>query len=155
MINENKIGEIAMVIIPAIGSLSLGIVIGWLVRYFIRRYSSFGPKALSSTISILAGGGVLKYFDPNANIIWFYPIGLLIGFIIYTVIAIWELGRLNPSPAQEKNKGFVSSSDDDDDDSDKGGSSGSLPPDHPYLDPPDLPGSDGPLGFPGPGKHEF
>ncbi|HCJ67087.1 MAG TPA: hypothetical protein DHV62_07135, partial [Elusimicrobia bacterium] len=66
-----------MSIIAVVGSLSLGIVIGWLVRYFIRRFKSFTPKALGSVVSIIAGGAVIKFLEADKSVWWFYPIGLL------------------------------------------------------------------------------
>jgi len=75
-------------IVPAIGSTSLGIVIGWLVRYFIRRFDKFGPAVLGSVISILLGGAVIKFLEVDKSVWWFYPIGLLAGFIIYQIIVM-------------------------------------------------------------------
>lgn len=80
----------------AIGATSLGIVAGWLVRYFIRRFDSFTPKTLSAVLSILFGGAIVSFFDADKSLFWFYPIGLLIGFAIYTIIAILAGGIHNP-----------------------------------------------------------
>jgi predicted membrane channel-forming protein YqfA (hemolysin III family) len=77
-----------MSIIPAIGSTSLGIVIGWLVRYFIRRFTTFTPMVFGSLVSIILGGAALKFLDADKTVWWFYPIGLLLGFIIYHVGSI-------------------------------------------------------------------
>lgn len=77
-----------MDIISAIGATALGIVVGWLVRYFIRRFESFTPKALGSVVSIIAGGAIISFLKTDMSVWWFYPIGLLIGFIVYTIIAI-------------------------------------------------------------------
>jgi len=76
------------VIIQIIGSLSLGIVIGWLVRYFIRRFKTFTPQALGSVVSIMVGGGLVKFLGANQTVLFCYPIGLLLGFVGYTLIAI-------------------------------------------------------------------
>ena len=76
-----------MKIVAAIGSTALGIVIGWLVRYFIRRFENFTAAALGSVVSIIIGGAVVKFLGPDASTLWFYPIGLLLGFVIYQVIA--------------------------------------------------------------------
>lgn len=80
-------------IIPEIGSTSLGIVMGWLVRYFIRRFDKFNPKVFSSVVSILVGGVIVKYLGTDQNVLWFYPIGLLLGFAIYHVIATIEVNK--------------------------------------------------------------
>jgi uncharacterized membrane protein YfcA len=79
-----------MSIVPALGSLSLGVVVGLLVRYFIRRFKTFGPAALGSVISIIVGGAVIKFLEADTTVFWFYPIGLLAGFLIYFALAIWE-----------------------------------------------------------------
>ena len=80
-------------VIPAIGATSLGIVIGWLVRYFIRRFDKFTPAVFGSLISILLGSAVMKFLSADKTIWWFYPIGLLIGFIVYQIIAMVEISR--------------------------------------------------------------
>lgn len=74
-------------IVPAVGSTSLGVVMGFLVRYFIRRFDTFAPGVLSSVISIVLGGAVIKFLGADKNVWWFYPIGLLLGFVAYQIIA--------------------------------------------------------------------
>jgi len=77
--------------IAAIGSTCFGIVFGWLVRYFLFRFDKFNVQILGSTVSVITGGGVIGYFtkfSPDKTVVWFYPIGLLIGFVIYTIGAI-------------------------------------------------------------------
>jgi hypothetical protein len=81
------------IVIPAIGATSLGIVIGWLVRFFIWRFKTFSPSVLSSVISILLGGAVTKFLSHDENVWWFYPIGLLIGFVVYQIIATIEIRK--------------------------------------------------------------
>lgn len=76
-----------MNIVPAIGATALGIVIGWLVRYFIRRFDKFGPPVFGSVISIILGGAAIKFLEADRSVWWFYPIGLLLGFVIYQIIA--------------------------------------------------------------------
>lgn len=77
-----------MNLVPAIGATALGIAIGWLVRYFIRRFDKFGPKVVGSAISIILGGAAIKFLEADKSVWWFYPIGLLLGFAIYQIIAI-------------------------------------------------------------------
>ena len=74
-------------IVPALGSTSLGIVIGWLIRYFIRRFKKFTPSILSSVISLAFGGVAIKFLDADRTVVWFYPIGVLLGFVAYHIIA--------------------------------------------------------------------
>src|SRR4051812_13252283 len=80
-------------VIPAIGATCLGIVVGWLVRYFIRRFDKFTPSVFGSLISILLGSAVMKVLTADKMTWWFYPIGLLLGFIAYQVIAMRETSR--------------------------------------------------------------
>jgi glycopeptide antibiotics resistance protein len=80
-------------IVPAIGTTCLGIVIGWLVRYFIRRFKKFSPSILSSVITIILGGAALKFLSVDKSTLWFYPIGLLIGFVVYQVIVMFLFPR--------------------------------------------------------------
>jgi uncharacterized membrane protein len=77
-----------MNIVAAIGATCLGVVIGWLVRYFIRRFEKFGPAVLGAVVSVVLGGAVVKFLEADKSVWWFYPIGLLIGFVIYQII-VW------------------------------------------------------------------
>lgn len=95
-----------MSIVAAIGSLSLGIVVGWLVRYFIRRFKSFTPKALGSVVSLIVGGAITSFLEADKSVWWFYPIGLLVGFAAYTVIALWAIRNKKDSEAI-KNAGDI------------------------------------------------
>ena len=78
--------------IPAIGATCLGAVVGWLVRYFIRRFDKFGPAALGSVISIVLGGAVIKFLEADRSVWWFYPIGLVVGMGIYQLIVSFGSG---------------------------------------------------------------
>lgn len=79
--------------IPAIGATALGIVVGWLVRYFIRRFTTWTPSILGSVITITLGGAAIKFLDNDKTVLWFYPIGLLIGFVIYQIIVMLSLAN--------------------------------------------------------------
>lgn len=69
--------------VPPLGAICLGMVVGWVVRYFIQRFDSFTPQALTAVIGIVAGGAAIKFVQTDPNLIWFYPIGLVIGFVVY------------------------------------------------------------------------
>lgn len=77
-----------MVNVPAIGATSLGVVVGWLVRYFVPRFETFTPAILTSVISIGLGGVVIKFLENDKTVLWYYPIGLLIAFIAYQIIVM-------------------------------------------------------------------
>jgi O-antigen/teichoic acid export membrane protein len=102
--------------IPAIGATCLGAVIGWLVRYFIRRFERFGPAALASIVSLILGGAVVKFLEADRSVWWFYPIGLFVGMAIYQVIAIRYGRSPNTDPSSPGN----------DDGSAKGGGGGGV-----------------------------
>ena len=78
--------------IPDLGAACLGIVIGWLARYFLTRFRSFTPKIMASVVSILVGGAAVEFLSMGTgggpNTVWFYPIGLLVGFVVYTIVAV-------------------------------------------------------------------
>jgi hypothetical protein len=77
-------------VVPIVGCISLGIVIGWLTRYFIYRFKEFNSQILSSVVMLLVGGTVVRFLEEDATIWWYYPIGLLAGFIIYTAGGLWK-----------------------------------------------------------------
>ncbi len=76
-----------MSLVPAVGAMCLGIVIGWLTRYFVFRFNSFKPMTLTAVISAIVGGTVVGFLGADKSVWWFYPIGLLIGFVVYAVVA--------------------------------------------------------------------
>lgn len=74
--------------IPFIGAACLGMVVGFLVRYFIRRFDKYGPAALGSVLTIVLGGAAVKYLQEDKSVWWCYPIGLFLGFVIYQLAVI-------------------------------------------------------------------
>lgn len=69
------------------GSLSLGMLVGVLVGFFVQESRTWAHRELSAAVAALAVTGVLAIlrFDAHQREIWFYPIGLVVGFIIGTV----------------------------------------------------------------------
>lgn len=76
-----------MNIVEPLGAISLGIVIGWLVSYFVRRYEDFTPQTLGATVPLIVGGIIVKFLERSSSAIWFYPIGVLIGFALNIFLA--------------------------------------------------------------------
>jgi ABC-type transport system involved in multi-copper enzyme maturation permease subunit len=81
----NTEGEV-MDWVVALGTVSLGVVIGTLVGFYVGEAKELTRRVVTSAISIFAGAGVLAIFQflgaysSAGHEVWFYPIGLAIGF---------------------------------------------------------------------------
>lgn len=74
--------------VPAtLGSLALGLFVGWLVIYFLRRTKRFDVKGLSLVISAVVGSAVLKFLGAGQSM-WFYPIGLVLSLVVVWILAV-------------------------------------------------------------------
>jgi hypothetical protein len=72
--------------IVASGSLCLGLLIGILIAWYMLDVKEVNLTALYSSVAIAVGGSVLgffKFLSPGgtADALWFYPIGLFLGFV--------------------------------------------------------------------------
>jgi hypothetical protein len=80
----------------ASGSICLGTLIGALVGWFINEAKEMNFRVLSSSVAIFTGGGVVVLFaflsKQSSHEIWLYPVGLLLGFVIVTVVEIVQYG---------------------------------------------------------------
>ena len=76
----------------ATGSVSLGLLVGAMVGWFVSEAEKMDHKALWAAVSIVSGGGVLALFGAFSNTmpseVWLYPAGALIGFIITTALEL-------------------------------------------------------------------
>lgn len=68
-----------------IGSLALGIFMGYLAWYFVTRFTQYNFDALASVIGVLAGGAVVQFLGATGDARWWYPIGLVAGWLIYSI----------------------------------------------------------------------
>jgi F0F1-type ATP synthase assembly protein I len=76
---------------PTLGAACLGVVLGWLLRYFLDRIEKLNMKMFASLVSVLCGGVVFKMFpDPFRYAGWFYPMGLLLGILLYPFLTMFE-----------------------------------------------------------------
>jgi len=74
--------------VPVVGVICLGIFVGWLVGFTLMRQEKFSVKSLAAILSIILGAAITKFLGPDRMVWWFYPIGLLVGKVIQTIIAV-------------------------------------------------------------------
>lgn len=74
--------------VEAAGALSIGAVVGYVLRYFMRRFKTFTPKGLVTVLGALGGGALFKFLAKSPGAPWWYFIGILAGFVAYTLIAL-------------------------------------------------------------------
>lgn len=74
------------------GAFALGIFIAWLTWYFVRRLEDHTPAGLVAIVGVVAGGTVVAFLDVGSTAQgstehrWWYPIGLVVGFVLYALI---------------------------------------------------------------------
>jgi hypothetical protein len=90
--------------VEAVGICLLGVYIGYLGWYFVVRIAANTVTAdtFASVAAVLVGGVVLSFLDDHLarkGDVWWYPIGLVIGFALYVVFwgvnAKW--GKVTPT----------------------------------------------------------
>jgi len=87
---------------PVVGATLLGLIVGMLVGFFAQEAEKWTQLAMTASIGVLvsSGGMALLHYgaasDPRA--VWFYPIGLVIGFGVGT---IWVAA--DPVPPEKRN----------------------------------------------------
>jgi len=64
-----------------IGAIALGMFVGYLVWFFVSKFSAFNVSGLTSILGAVLAGAALKYLTQaqNAQILMYYPIGLVMG----------------------------------------------------------------------------
>jgi hypothetical protein len=79
--------------IVGLGSISLGLLIGGIVDYFIAKQPHFDDRGLGAAVSALVGAGVIGIFQalrdkdvPQDRQIWLYPVGLLLGCLAMSIL---------------------------------------------------------------------
>ncbi len=75
--------------IPAIGSWSLGFVVGYMAWYFIVRTTDFTAGSFASVVLVVAGGAGVAFVGRDATdptVRWWYPIGLLVSLVVYALL---------------------------------------------------------------------
>ena len=79
--------------VEAVGICLLGVYIGYLAWYFVVRIGAGQVTAdtFASVAAVLVGGVVVSFLDDHLvrkADVWWYPIGLVIGFAIYVVFTV-------------------------------------------------------------------
>ncbi len=70
-----------------IGVLSLGVFLGYMAWYFATLVKSNWMTSFASVAGVLFGGVVLTFLGgAGSDSRWWYPIGLVVGWIIYAVL---------------------------------------------------------------------
>ncbi len=106
--------------LPSIGSLALGIFMGFMAWYFIKRLKEYTTDGLIAVVGVLLGGVIVTFLDWTPTVAtgtaggtataaagagdvlhrWWYPVGLLVGFVAW-YIAEWVRTGKAPSLAGE------------------------------------------------------
>jgi hypothetical protein len=86
--------------IVVFGAFWLGALLGILLGFYVQEAEEWDPRALRASMWIIAGSSILlllQFLGPRASAreVWFYPIGLIGGFIVGT---IWEYA--DPTPPE-------------------------------------------------------
>ena len=91
--------------IIAMGAAALGLMLGVLTGWLVRDAKTLQEKVIGTAIFILAGAGVLSLITgggrPTRDY-WFYPLGLLIGFLIVLAVDVYLHGYEAKKPARKK-----------------------------------------------------
>lgn len=85
------VGLVSRDTIPAVGATLLGFIIGMLVAFFVQEAKEWTRSAMTASVAVLTGAGalaLLRYGAPDPHGVWFYPVGLVIGFGFGTV---WDV----------------------------------------------------------------
>ena len=70
-----------------IGNLALGIFLGYMAWYFVTRVSDKPIDSFAAVAGVLFGGVVLAFLGgTTSDSRWWYPVGLVVGWIIYVVL---------------------------------------------------------------------
>ena len=89
--------------IVAMGAGALGLLLGALTGWLVREAKTLQEKVIGTAIFILAGAWVLSLISgTRTHDLWFYPLGLLVGFLIVLGVDIYLHGYEQKKPARRR-----------------------------------------------------
>lgn len=77
-------------LLPAVGGAFLGLIIGMLVGFYAQEAEVWTRQAMTASVAVLTGAGalaLLRYNAADPHGVWYYPIGLVVGFGLGTIWA--------------------------------------------------------------------
>ena len=74
------------VLSEGLGNLSLGVFLGYMAWYFLSRNASKSIDGLASVAGVIFGAATLQVLSADAGLHWLYPVGLVIGWILWIVV---------------------------------------------------------------------
>jgi phosphotransferase system glucose/maltose/N-acetylglucosamine-specific IIC component len=93
--------------VVVVGVISLGVLVGLLVGWYVNEDKAFTTTALAASVSTLSGAGVLGVFHlivpatPTREY-WFYPVGMLVGVLIAPFLDMFFNGLYENKPKRRK-----------------------------------------------------
>jgi hypothetical protein len=73
--------------LEAIGTAALGFFLGYMAWYFATRVTDSWMDAFAAVAGVLFGGVVLAFLGgTSADSRWWYPIGLVAGWVVYVIL---------------------------------------------------------------------
>jgi len=71
-------------VVEILGLLCVGFLVGWMILFFLRRFQNFTVDVFGGLLGAVFGGVILSFIQlADKTDLWFYPIGLVIGWIVY------------------------------------------------------------------------
>ena len=74
--------------VPEVGAICLGIAVGYFVKWFLKRLTSYTIQGLGLILTMVFGGAIVNFLKNDATVFWYYPIGLCIGITLYIILAL-------------------------------------------------------------------
>ncbi|MEY9182280.1 peptidoglycan/LPS O-acetylase OafA/YrhL [Bradyrhizobium sp. USDA 326] len=86
-------------LLPAVGGTFLGLLIGMLVGFYAQEADDWTRQAMTASVAVLTGAGalaLLRYDAADPHAVFYYPIGLVVGFGFGTIWAAIDVPDEEP-----------------------------------------------------------